>query len=116
MIIISSTTRVKSIVGHGNPAVNSKSKSSRGVVMTLEIFLSIPTPCNSWTSANLPVDVAHVEDGAVSAMNARVAPRKFDGNGSETEVGAHGEIGDGGHHCNQGGDVVKDAVGTRLGE
>ena len=64
----------------------------------------------------LPVNVAHIEDGAISAMNARVASRKFDGNGSETEVGTHCEISDRGHHGYQGGDVVKDAVGTRLGE
>ena len=64
----------------------------------------------------LPVNVAHIEDRAVSAVNARVASRKFDRNGSETEVGTHCEIGDRGHHGYQGGDVVKDAVGTRLGE
>ena len=67
-------------------------------------------------SSYLPVNVAHVEDRAVIAMYARVAPRKFDRNGGEAEVGTHGEIGDSGHHGHQGGDVVKDAVGTRLGE
>lgn len=49
-------------------------------------------------------------------MDAWVAPRELDCNRSETEVGAHCEIGDRGHHGDQGCDVVEDAVGTRLGE
>lgn len=35
MIMISSIRMVKRMVGHGRPAVKSKSNSNRGVVMTL---------------------------------------------------------------------------------
>ena len=37
MIMISSIKSVYKIVGHGIPAVKSRSKSSKGVVMTLEM-------------------------------------------------------------------------------
>ena len=72
--------------------------------------------CTQSDDSYLPVNVAHIEDGAVSAVNTRVAPRKLDGDGGKAEVGTHGEIGDGGYHCHQGGDVVEDTMGTGLGE
>lgn len=41
MIIISSMRMVYRIVGHGRPAVKSKSKSNNGVVMTLKSSIMI---------------------------------------------------------------------------
>lgn len=64
--------------------------------------------------ASLPVNVAHVEDLAVCATNDGVAAGKLDGNRGPADVGGHGEVGDGGDEGDGSGDVVEDALLTRL--
>jgi hypothetical protein len=65
-------------------------------------------------SRNEPIDVADVVDGTVSATNNGVAALVLDANGSESEVGTHGEVGNGSDKDNSSGDVVEDAVAARL--
>jgi len=66
-------------------------------------------------SGDEPVDVTDVEDLAVDASNDTAA-NEFDIDWSPSEVGAHGEIGDGSDHGDTSGDVVEDTVLTRLGQ
>ena len=96
MIMISSTRRVNKIVGHGSPAVKSKSRSNRGVVITLGIKLTSMSCYGN--NEDLPIDIAYIEDLAVSSTHARIAPPKLDLNGCEAQVGSHREVGNGGHH------------------
>ncbi len=65
---------------------------------------------------NLPINVAHIEDLTVGPMNTRVAPPEFHGDGGETQIGTHGEIGDRSDHGDQSSDIVEQTMGTRLGE
>jgi hypothetical protein len=65
-------------------------------------------------SGNEPIDVANVVDRTVVTTNDRVITVVLDSNGCETEVGTHGEIGNGGNEDNSSGDVVEDAVATLL--
>lgn len=69
---------------------------------------------------NLPVDVADIEDFAVlvvgGAGNLGIASLELDGDGSLTEVGAHGEICDGSDQSDCSGDVVEDTVVAGPGE
>ena len=67
-------------------------------------------------SGDEPVNVADIEDVAVGATDDRVVAGKFNGDGSPSEVGAHGEVGDRGNHGDAGGDVVEDTVLAGLGE
>lgn len=61
-----------------------------------------------------PIDVADVVDGTVVSTYDWVVAVVLDSNGSETEVGAHGEVGNCGNEDNRGSDVVEDAVATLL--
>ena len=60
MIMISSSSKVYKIVGHGRPAVKRRSSRRRGVVMTLDVQqLADSCPKNS-TGAS-PIDISHIE-------------------------------------------------------
>ena len=113
MIMISSKTSVNKIVGHGSAAVSSKSRSRSGVVMTLDIVsMYMYLTCHKCS----PVNVPHVENFAIGSAHTRVAPRKFDRNRSKSQVGSHGEVGDGSDHGDQSSNVVEGSMGTGLAE
>jgi hypothetical protein len=63
-------------------------------------------------SGNEPVDIADVVDRTVVSTNNRVVAVVLDSNGCETEVRAHGEVGDSGNEDNSGSDVVENTVAT----
>ena len=120
MIIISSIKIVYRMVGHGRPAVRSKSMSRRGVVMTLlsfhvsrlNLLVIVSTTC-----IYIPVNVSHIEDLAEHARNLGVVVSdEFHLNASLAKIGAHGEIGNGSDHGDGSSDVVEHAVGARLGK
>jgi hypothetical protein len=68
-------------------------------------------------SRDEPINVAHVVDGTVPSANFWVARAgELDSDRSETEVGAHGEVGDAGDENYGCGDVVEDAVAALLPE
>lgn len=48
-------------------------------------------------------------------MDLGVAAHEFRLDTSLSQIGAHGEVGDGSDHCDRSGDVVEHSVGTRLG-
>lgn len=80
--------------------------------MTLEI--SMWNKC-SVTQMYLPVDVSDIEDLSEVSMNLGVVPHILRLDTSLSQIGAHGEIGDGGHHGDRCRDVVEHTVGARLG-
>ena len=94
------------------PAVRSKSKSKSGVVMTL---VSLAEPFLI-ASVNIPINIANVEDLAERARHLGVASDELRLDTSLSQVGTHSEIGDSCDHSDRSGDVMEDAVGTRLGE
>lgn len=61
MIIISSIRMVYRIVGHGRPAVKSRSMSSSGVVMTLIMSMMVCRIVEG-KKQDSPVNVSNVED------------------------------------------------------
>ena len=107
------------IVGHGMPAVKSRSVSSSGVVTNLALILAHTLHQSFTFIASLPVDVSNVKDLAVTAHQSTdlgVTADEFDRDGSLAETGAHGEVCNGGHEGDGGGNVMEDTVTTRLGE
>lgn len=69
-------------------------------------------------ATNVPIDVADVEDFASATWNATDLGIRTDELGLDrylSEVGGHGEVGDGCHQGDGGTKVVEDTVGTRLG-
>lgn len=66
-------------------------------------------------SSDEPINVADVEDLAVDTTNNRIASLELDVDGSPAKVGGHGKVSDGGDQSDGSGDVVEDAVLTRLG-
>lgn len=68
------------------------------------------------SDGNQPVNIANIEDLPVEAANFGIGTDELDGDGCLSQIGAHGEVGDGGHQGDGSGDVVKDALRTRLGE
>ena len=88
--------------------------SNNGVVMTLE---SRQQDSMSGTfPTNIPVDVANIEDLSKGARNLRIGTDELWTNTRLAQIGAHGEISDGGDHGDTGGDVVEETVCARLGE
>lgn len=67
-------------------------------------------------SRNEPIDVADVEDLAVFATNHRVVALKLDLYRCETQVGAHGEVGNACYEHNTRSDVVEQTVLALLAE
>ena len=57
-----------------------------------------------------PIDVANVVDLPVGPAHDGVVALVLDGDGREAQVGAHGEVSDGGDEGDGGGDVVEDAL------
>lgn len=66
-------------------------------------------------SGNEPINVADVEDLAVSTTNLRVVANEFDGNASPAKVGSHGEVGDCCDHGDGCRNVVEDTLLAGLG-
>lgn len=65
----------------------------------------------------LPVNVSDVEDFTVSTGNLLIVrTEELDLDGSETQVGTHGEVGDSGDKGDTGGDVMEDTVSSGLPE
>lgn len=67
-------------------------------------------------SQNLPVNVSNVEDLTKVAGNLGVGTDEFGANSSLSQVSAHGEVRDTGHHGDRSGNVVEEAVCARHGE
>lgn len=111
--MISSIRMVYSIVDHGRPAVRRRSKSNKGVVITLGL-LDIGTLF--LLSNHLPVDVSNIEDLTHSAGHPGIGSPELWFNTGLSKVGAHGKISDGSNQCDCCGDVVEDTVRTGLGE
>jgi hypothetical protein len=61
-----------------------------------------------------PVDVANIVDRTVVSTNHWVVALELYFDGSETEVGAHGEVGNGGNEDDSSCEVVENAVATLL--
>lgn len=57
-----------------------------------------------------PVDVSDVVDLTEVAANLGVAALELDGDGGPTQVGGHGEVGNGSDHGDAGGDVVENTI------
>lgn len=115
MIIISSIKRVYKMVGHGSPAVRSRSKSRRGVVITLE-KRQLDAEQSHLGPRCVPVDISHIEDFTKLAGHLGIRPDEFGLDTSLAEVGAHSEVRDGSNHGNGGSDIVEDSMWARLGE
>lgn len=100
------------MVGHGRPAVKSKSirRSYDGSANASS------GGRNTHRSGNKPVDVSDVEDLTVHASNQWVASLELDGDWSVSKVGCHGEVGNRGNKGDTGGDVVEDTSVARNSE
>lgn len=103
------------MVGHGNPAVRSRSRSRRGVVMTLRRCQLHSVPFQTGPG-DVPVDVSHIKDFTKLASHLGIGADKLGFDASLAEVGAHGEICNGGDHGDGGSDIMEDSVWTGLGE
>lgn len=57
-----------------------------------------------------PVNIANIKDLPVDAADFGIGTDELDGDGCLSQIGAHGEVGDGGHQGDGRGDVVKDAM------
>lgn len=65
-------------------------------------------------SGDEPINVSDVVDGSVSSSYNWVAALVLDANGSETKVGAHGEVRNSSDEDYSSSDVVEDAITTVL--
>jgi len=63
----------------------------------------------------LPIDVSNVENLTEVSMDLRVAPHELRLDTSLSQIGAHGEVSDGGNHGNGCRDIVEETVGARFG-
>lgn len=57
-----------------------------------------------------PVDIANIKDLPVDTANFGIGTDEFNRDGCLSQIGAHGEVGDGRHQGDGRGDVVKDAI------
>lgn len=95
------------------PAVRSKSKSSRGVVITLmlsaHVLNTIPPMC-------LPVNVSNIEDLTEHARDLGISSNELRLDTSLSQIGTHSKVCDRSDHGDRSGDVVEETVRARLGE
>jgi hypothetical protein len=62
-----------------------------------------------WCS-NKPINVSNVEHFTVRACNFGVASHEFDDDSSVSQVGCHGEVGNGSNEGDGGGDVMESKI------
>ena len=75
--------------------------------------MSVST-ASSHDSINVPVNVSDIEDFAQVPRDLRVTSHVFRLDASLSKICSHCKVCDGGDHGDGGGDIMEDAVGTRL--
>ena len=68
------------------------------------------------TAPHSPIDVANIKDLAIHAVHFRVASLKLDRDRCLSQIGGHWKVRDRGDQSDGSGDIVEDAMRTRLGE
>lgn len=81
------------MVGHGKPAVSNKSRSSKGVVMTLRSNQSTVRMFKR-TARHWPIDVANIKDLAIHAVHFGVAALELDRDRCLSQIGTHWKVRD----------------------
>jgi len=67
---------------------------------------------DTYWCGNKPINVSNVEDFTVPACNFGVASHELDDDGSISQVGCHGEVGNGSNEGDGGGDVMESTLAT----
>ena len=67
---------------------------------------------DTYWCGNKPINVSNVEDFTVRACNFGVASHELNDDGSVSQVGCHGEVGNGSNEGDGGGDVMESTLAT----